>query len=38
MGKMASPLEVAKIVKYIYESPQELNFREVVMHSTKQVA
>ena len=37
MGEMANPNEVAKIIKYVYESPQELNFREIILHSTKQV-
>ncbi len=37
IGKMASPKEVANIIKYIYEAPQELNFRQIILHSTRQV-
>ncbi len=36
MGKMADPIEVARVVKYVFEAPQELTFREIVLHSTKQ--
>ena len=36
MGNMASPIEVAKMVKYVFDAPQELTFRQIVLHSTKQ--
>ncbi|CAM9113411.1 SDR family oxidoreductase [Mycoplasma marinum] len=37
MGKMAKPIEVAKIIKYVFDAPQELNIREISLHTTKQV-
>lgn len=38
LAPMPEPIEVAKIVKYVFDSPQNLNFREIVLHPTKQIS
>lgn len=37
LAPMPEAIEVARIAKYIFDAPQSLNFREVVLHPTKQV-